>query len=207
MITEFHLQADRLFTSMSIQVLCPQCNAVTEWHRPPVSSCNACQTVYPAPVHESAESALRRSLAPKPMLLVIGQFLSAITGVMFLGFLIAAPFDAGTYSISGSQVSGPEFLRRVGIPFGLTGVLLLAIAIGLWRERTWSRPLMMLYWLLLPLLTISAGDADGSSLLGGLLSAGVCAGFAGWYLYGRSNVRAYFEARASAPPATIPVDT
>ena len=181
---------------MSVQILCPNCAGIAEWHQPPVTDCTACHTPYPEAMRSSAESSLRRTLAPKPMLLVLGQIGSALGGALFASSLATAPFNVGTYSINGEPVSGPEFLRQAGFSFALVGALSLAIAFGLWRERTWVRPLMLLYWLSFPLSVLTTGAWDWASLMGALVMAGIAAGIAGWYLYARPNVRAYFDARS-----------
>ena len=180
---------------MSVQILCPTCNEVVEWHLPPIAACGRCGTPYPPAIRESSEAALKRSIAPKPGLLVVGQWISTLGGVLWTFVLLLAPFNAGQFSINGETVSGPEFLRRAGLGMGLNTVLVLAIAIGLWRNRAWSRPLMILYWLSWPLLAVSLGGGDTSTLLPALLVSALFASLAAWYLYGWSAPRAYFDAR------------
>jgi len=187
---------------MSIHVLCPRCGNVTEWHRPPVSECGACHTAYPAALRPNAEASLRRELAPKPALLLIGQIISAFIGAVFLILLVLAPFDVGSYSINDEPVTGPEFFRRAGFSFGLIGILLVSIAVGLWREREWVRPLMLLYWVVLPLSVLAGTGWQVDDLIVSLVAMAVGVGCAAWYLYARQNVRAYFEAR---PSRSVPV--
>jgi len=180
---------------MSVQVRCPNCAAVVELHRPPVTECARCHVSYPPTVQRNAEEALRHTQAPKPTLLLLGQWFSLLAGAMFLLLLVLAPFDLATYSISGEQVSGPEFLRRVGLGFGLLTAIQLAIAIGLLRDRAWARPLMMYYWLAAFAVGLSASGWEMSSFLAYAFSCAIPAAVAGWYLYGKENVVAYFAGR------------
>src|SRR5690242_21879753 len=106
---------------MSVQVLCPSCGEVTPFHRPPVTDCPRCHVPLPEPVRASATRALAIEEAPKPALLMVGQIFSLLGGAIFVVLLIAAPFNAGSYSIDGEAVTGPEFLRRVGLPLGGVG--------------------------------------------------------------------------------------
>lgn len=183
--------------SMSVQVLCPACGYVSELHRPPVTECARCHTALPEPLRESAERALKYADAPMPMLLVIGQWLSLITGGMFVFLTALAPFDLGTFSISGEEVPGPVFLQRGGWLMGVVGVILIGIAYGLWRERPWARGLMILYWLALTLLAFVGDRGEVAALVVSGLIMLCCIGAAAWYLFGKDNVRAYFETRAA----------
>lgn len=180
---------------MSVQVLCPKCSTVAEWHRPPVTVCGACQSQYPDALRENAERALRRSAAPMPALVAVGGVGSALVGGLFVAFLILAPFNVGSYTINGQPVSGPEFLRQAGVSFALVGLVLLGIAIGIWREQSWARPLMLSYWIAVPLAAIAGIGWDWTDLVGVVVTSALSAAIAAWYLYGRANVRAYFEAR------------
>jgi len=179
---------------MSVQVLCPSCGEVTPFHRPPVTDCPRCHVPLPEQVRAATTRALSAEEAPKPALLLLGQIFSLVAAAIFLVLLVAAPFNAGTYTINDESVSGPEFLRRVGWLFGLYGVLLGAIGVGLLRDAPWARPLMVAYWVViaLSLLLVQPFTADS---VWGMVTMLVFAGIAWWYLYQKPNVRAYFESR------------
>jgi hypothetical protein len=181
---------------MSVQVLCPACGYVAEVHRPPITECARCHAPLPEELRLATERALARERVPKPLLLTIGQWLSLLSGTAFLLSLLFAPFDLGTYTIGEDVVSGPEFLRRAGVMFVLSGGLLVAIGVGLWRVRQWVRPLMIGYWLLWPLLALADAESGVEDVVGAFVFAALAAGIAVWYLYRKSNVRTYFEARA-----------
>jgi len=91
---------------------------------------------------------------------------------------------------------GLEFLVRAGWVFFLIGGLLAAIGLGLWRERAWTRPLMMAYWPLSAVLTYAPAWSGGraTDLSGLLVFNAIVAALAWWYLYRKNNVVAYYQA-------------
>lgn len=192
---------------MPVIVLCPSCHEVATHHLEPVTECSRCHRAYPAEVRASAEDALRRAEVPKPPLLLLGQFGASVAGVAFLGLLLLAPFDVGTFNIAGEQMRGPEFLVRAGWVFLLIGGWLAAIGLGLWRERAWARPLMMAYWPMSAVLAYAPAWSGGraTDLTGLLVFTAIAAALAWWYLYRKANVVAYFHAlgrrRAPTPSA------
>ena len=110
-------------------------------------------------------------------------------------FLILAPFNIGTYSISGESVTGPEFLRRMGILFAANAILMLVIAFGIFTERSWARPVMLLFWCgsVAANLILFLRDRDenvGGTLVLSLIATAVAA----WYLYGKDSVTQYYDA-------------
>lgn len=183
---------------MSVQVLCPSCGEVTAFHRLPVTDCPKCHRLLPDKLRVATTRALAADQAPKPALLLLGQIFSLFAAGIILLLLISAPFDVGSYSINGQPVSGPEFLRRAGWLFGVVAVVLGAIGIGLLIERPWSRQLMLAYWLLIPLALLLDDDVTAEELFAMSFFTALGAGIAWWYLYRKTNVRAYFEARHGA---------
>jgi hypothetical protein len=121
---------------------------------------------------------------------------SLLFGCIAVLLVVVAPFDMGSYSISGAPVSGPEFLRRAGLLFGGTGLIMLAIGIGLWLEREWTRPLMLGYWGAMAVAgavgavtgAFTAGDVAGL-----IVESLVALVVAGWYLSRKANVVAYYR--------------
>jgi hypothetical protein len=187
---------------MSVIVLCPRCLVASTFHRLPISACPHCDAEFAEAVRAPAERALAVAVVPKPFLLQLGTVGSLAIGAMMLLFLALAPFDIGSYSISGEAVSGPEFLRATGLLLAMQAANLLAVGIGLWQERSWTRPLMIAYW-----LTVLV--ADVAWIVGGTLTAidgvgfaveiAVSMGVAAWYLYRKTNVAAYYDALKRSP--------
>jgi len=119
---------------------------------------------------------------------------------MFLLFLLLAPFDIGTYSIEGETVSGPEFLRTAGWLMAIATVLCLSIAYALWRDRSWSRPLMILYWVVTGLAVLVWSREFNCAVVEMFIFAALAA----WYLYGNHNAAAYYRLIMRTEDATVP---
>jgi hypothetical protein len=118
-------------------------------------------------------------------------------GLLTVVFLVLAPLNIGTYTINGEPVTGPEFLRRVGLGYGLAGVACIVIAFGLYREQPWTRVLMLLYWIVLgaTMLGLTLADSSiGNAIVVTVFGAGVPLVVAYWYLYSKENVVAYYRA-------------
>jgi hypothetical protein len=144
-------------------------------------------------------SPLPGPVPPKPWLVRLGGGYSLIFGIGFLLLLASAPFDVGSYSISGEPVSGPVFLRAAWLPFLSFGGLFLGIGIGLWRNRPWSRQLVMVFWCWAAVCMIGAALLGSSAistadLVSGLAGVGLLAPIAGWYFYRKQNVVGYYDA-------------
>lgn len=184
---------------MSVIVQCPNCHDTVQFYRLPVERCARCQAEYPEAVRHPAESALGRDLSPKPSLLVLGQFVTSFMAGIVLLLLVLAPFNLASYSIDGQVVTGLEFLRDGGLSFALIGGWFAAIAIGLWRERAWARPVMLAYWPISAALVVALSWHD-AHLLSTVVSTGlftlIAFPTAAWYLYDKENVVAYFKSRA-----------
>lgn len=181
---------------MSVIILCPQCGVATPFHQPPVTSCPHCQAAFSDAVTAPAERALAVDRAPKPFLLQLGIVGSLLFGGIVVLLLLLAPFDLGSYSISGETVSGPEFLRRAGLLFAAFGVTMLAVGLGLWLERAWTRALMMGYWAALILAAatgVMTGSFTGGEAASVIVESLLALALAGWYLYRKANVVAYYR--------------
>jgi hypothetical protein len=185
---------------MSVHVICPTCGSVAVLHRPPVTACARCETPFPDQLRHSATQTLLCELAPKPLLLTLGQWASVFAGAVLALLFLLAPFNIGTYNIGDEIVPGPEWLRRGGWVFAVVGALLLAIGIGLWRERPWVRPLMLAYWVSMLLVAFGDSGIAVEDVVGLALFAAVGVAVSAWYLYFKPNVQAYFAARRAGSP-------
>jgi len=73
------------------------------------------------------------------------------------------------------------------------GIAIAVVGWGLWRERWWTRPVMLGVWLTgfaSAVVQYARGITDASACASGLAGLAIAA----WYLYGKGNVRAYFTA-------------
>jgi len=113
---------------------------------------------------------------------------------------IFAPLNIGSYSINNIPVTGPQFLRQAGWLFGAAGVVCIAVSYGLFKERIWTRPLMLSYWTLLGahLLGDAFGRKSTEDVIGALLFTCVTLGSASAYLYLRKSVRDYYRTIATS---------
>jgi hypothetical protein len=181
---------------MSTGLICPNCSAATTFHRPPVSACPQCQQPFPDELQRSAELNLAQQRVARPMLISFGMIGSALWAILWIILLGLAPFNLGSYDINGQEVSGPEFLREAGVTLVALTLLSAAIAIGIYRERAWSRFLMLSYWAVTGAFQIvlairSSGGA--AEIATAVLMALIYVGAAGWYLYGKENVVEYYK--------------
>jgi hypothetical protein len=143
----------------------------------------------------SAEATLERETVGRPLLLTIGMYVSFAFGGISVFMLLLAPLGAGSYSIDDEAVSGFEFLRRVGIYYLAIGGSAVAAAYAIWRERSWSRWAIVLFWLAQVATVIGSGWAESgiAGVAGGLASLLVILVLVAWYLFDKENVVAYYR--------------
>jgi hypothetical protein len=180
---------------MSVSLICPTCGTPATIHRAPVSVCPNCQTAWPEALRLSAEATLARAKAERPLLLTIGMYVAPTFGGLFVLLVFLAAFDAGNYSIDGETVSGPEFLRRAGVYYFALGGSALATAYAIWRERSWSRWAIVLFWIAQLAAAIGFGwVASGvAGVAGAVASLLLLLILVGWYLFDKENVVAYYR--------------
>ena len=131
----------------------------------------------------------------QPLLLTIGMFGSALYAIVWLVLLLLAPFDLGAYHWQGRTLTGPEFLRTAGIPLGVAALLCAAISVGLWRERPWTRTLMIFYWAVIDawlVAEVARYHPLGLGAPGTIIFAAAYMAAAVWYLYFKRNVAEYY---------------
>jgi hypothetical protein len=130
-------------------------------------------------------------------LLTLGMYGSAFFAIVWSSVLTCAPFNLGSYSSYGETVTGPQFLRQAGIPIGALTVIFAVIAYGLARERSWTRPVMIGFWVIFDAVMIAAVIKDPSADIGvavAVFFALIYIGAAGWYLFGKESVVDYYNA-------------
>ena len=145
-----------------------------------------------------------------PLLLLCGFGLSAFFSVLgtiaFTLMAITLPFSS-SYSINDHPATRAEFLRfswPIFVAFPPLLLLFGTIAYALWRERPWSRRLMLAFWGVnvvagvgMALSTFAQEPGAWASVFLYLLLLVV----AWWYLYRKPGVVAYYrllEEQASA---------
>ncbi len=180
---------------MAIQVLCPSCKAVSSIAAPNATECPVCHVGYPDDLRESLVLAIRDEEIEPPGPIVFGQWACGIGGILLLFFMLLTPFDIGTYTVNDHRVSGPEFIRIVGVPWAVSAAVLLLIFVGLWRQRAWSRPFIVAFCPLsgglFATTAYGMGGTTGDAIVV-LVSTLIPAGFFAWYLYGTRRPAEYF---------------
>lgn len=195
---------------MTVTLTCPRCGTARSFLHPPISECPRCQTPYPDELRRSAEARLAHEAAleaaPRPAPLTVGMYLSTALGAMCLLVMACAAVDVGEFYINEERVSGPEFLALGGLPLTVIGLLALAIAYSLSRELWWSRPLILVFWIVFILMALvaalAAGANPGSAAASALLSAAILLGPTAAYLFFKGNVVAYYDARRAGSRAS-----
>lgn len=177
---------------MSTVAICPNCATPVKFQFLPVDKCPSCGSNLPEQLRSVVEASVRREQLQKPALLLLGMFGSALFSGVAAIFLVLAPFDIGSYTINDEPVTGPEFLRRAGFLFFGGAAICAAISYGLARNRSWTRPLMLVYWIVIAIGSISLGDSGNVAC--SILAALFALALAALYLYAKDSVTDYYDA-------------
>ncbi len=190
---------------MPVSLICPACGTAATFQRPPVTTCPNCQAAFPSTLRQSAEATLLRQKAPRPTLLTVGLYLAPTFGAVCLLGVLAAAANARfvSFSIDGEAVTGHEFLATAGAGMAVMGVLALAIAYGIWQERSWTRWLIMGFWATVVAMNVGLGWANSGAngAVSAVVGLAVVVLGVGWYLFGRENVVDYYRALGQAESA------
>ena len=140
-----------------------------------------------------------------PLLLLLGfglsAFMSGLGAVAYVLMVVTLPFSS-SYSIDGHPATRSEFLHATWPLFVLFPPMLLlfgAIAYALWRERPWSRVLMLAFWGVNVLVGIGialfpfAQETGASGAWASVATYVVTLAVAWWYLYRKPGVVAYYR--------------
>src|SRR5437879_11176475 len=150
---------------MPVGLICPSCGPAATFQRPPVTTCPNCQASFPAALRQPAEASLLRQNAPRPTLLTVGLYFAPAFGAMCLLGVLAAATNARfvKFTVNGEAVAGHEFLATAGAGIGVMGVLALAIAYGIWQERSWPRWAILAVWAALVAMHVGLGWAKSGT--------------------------------------------
>lgn len=183
---------------MSVTLICPKCGKPAVYHHGSISTeatCGTCGELFPEELRQTAAHQLATQNVPRPVPLTIGMILANIWGTVWLLALLGAPMNVMTFEMNGEEVSGGEFLKRAGINIAVMVAVSFGIAYGIWKEKAWSRHLMLFFWAVMfvigivPLIGIAVPDA----LIEIIFSWAMGVALSIWYLYGKANVRAYYR--------------
>jgi uncharacterized membrane protein (DUF2068 family) len=195
---------------MPVSLICPTCGTAATFQRPPVATCPNCQAAFPVTLRQPAEASLLRQNAPRPTLLTVGLYVAPGFGAVCLMGVLAAATNARfvSFSINGDAVTGHEFLATAGAGMTVMGVLALAIAYGIWQERSWTRWLILGFWAAVVAMNVGFGWANSgpSGAVSALVAVALFVLLVGWYLFGKENVVEYYRAlgrEESARPGSV----
>ena len=136
---------------------------------------------------------------------ILDTFCFSMKGHSELRDAMTSPCPEGSEPPLGPWLTAGEltFMQEViGI---ISSLLLLAIAYGFWRERPWSRRLVIAlcltgYLHVLELFWVSDNELQQTLILNyvfvNAISATIFLGIAGWYFYFKANVVAYYQGLA-----------
>ena len=141
----------------------------------------------------------------------MGLYFAPAFGAMCLLGVLAAATNARfvNFTVNGEAVTGHEFLATAGAGVAVMGVLALAIAYGIWQERSSTRWLMVGFWAAVVAMNVGLGWANSGTngAMSAIISLAVFVLLVGWYLCGKENVVEYYRAlgreesaRAGAAP-------
>lgn len=180
---------------MPASAVCPSCGAASTYRSLPATTCPRCGTELPSDLAQQLEVSLRQNGVPTPALLLLGTYGALFLGAFGLLLAALAPFNIGNYAIDGRGVTGPEFMRQVGILWIVVFGITLGIGYLLWSKRPWVRPLMLGYWLLMAagMMVIPSPDGIGARLTSVVFLLVFLFVPSFLYLYVKPTVVAYFE--------------
>jgi len=143
-------------------------------------------------LQSSAEWSLR---SEKPLLMRIGMGVSVFIAALCLLFSLLV-LVGGLSPIFASQHLAREYFGSLAILGIFWGGMLLAIAYGFWKEKPWSRHLVIGYWLIAYLSVLVRlwmyGDTLQPILMAEFVPHTIFLATATWYFYLKPNVVDYY---------------
>lgn len=143
-------------------------------------------------LRSSAEWPLRLQ---KPLLMRVGMCVSVFIGALCLLFSLLVLLG-GLSPIFATQHLAGEYSGSLAILGILWGGMLLAIAYGFWKEKPWSRHLVIGYWLIGYLFVLASlwmyGDILWPVLMAEFVPHTIFLAIATWYFYLKPNVVDYY---------------
>lgn len=148
---------------MSVVLVCPACGHAHTLHRPPApAECDRCHAAFPPAAARAAGDALAASIAPRPLLLTLGMGFTAFWAAVGLLVLLVSALGNGTYTIDEQPVTRREYFSHPGT-LALFGLVPFAAALAwaMWRERSWTRHVMLGGWLASAVLMLLPRSSAG----------------------------------------------
>lgn len=118
---------------------------------------------------------------------------------MFLSIVLVG-VGIGPTIMGGEHVTRAQWLHVAAPLVAAIGILMLLIAWGLVRKRSWSRHLVLVMFALIACYAVvmqATNNIPERMMWRALINAGVFACASIWYFYFKPNVAAYFRALTS----------
>lgn len=180
---------------MSAVLVCPNCRATTEYQDSGQPACSTCGTRLSAGADAAAGQEADRQ---RPLLLLIFMvflgFLATI-GVIITFMTVTVPGNE-EYIVDNRLATQSDFLVKM-LPFILLHLAAVPIAYGLWKERPWTRPLLVAFFAIPEFgkyLTPRWSEAPAHAIIPRFILSALLIGFLSWYLYRKQNVVRYYNA-------------
>jgi len=142
------------------------------------------------------------------LLLTLGLYAAPGFGALMALSVLGALTGSEDFTLNGQSVTASEFLGAVGVPFATLAVLSFLIGYSIWKERAWSRWVIVAFWAdeIALGLGLALGLGDAFSVSQALISGSFPLLLSAWYLFGKENVVEYYrglEIRKRAGHASV----
>jgi hypothetical protein len=181
---------------MSAVRICPNCKTTVEFQNPGRPTCAACGAILPAPKpgHTAAAQAADRQRPSLLLVLMVFMGSFATIGIIITFLTITVPGNED-YIVDNRLATQSDFLVKM-LPFILLYLAAAPIAYGLWKERPWTRPLLVAFFAIPEFgkyLTPRWSGAPAHAFIPRFILSAVLIGLLIWYLYKKRNVVRYYE--------------
>jgi len=181
--------------SMNLLLVCPSCRTTTEFQGSGQPVCSACGTRLSEGVDAASPHAADRQ---RPLfLLMLMVFLGSLAAIgLIITFLTVTVPGNEEYIVDNRLATQSDFLIKM-LPFILLYLTAVPIAYGLWKERPWTRPLLIAFFSIPEFgkyFTPRWSGAPAHAFIPRFLLSALLIGLLAWYLYRKRNVVRYYNA-------------
>lgn len=180
---------------MNSVLVCPNCRTPTEYQGSGQPACSACGTKLSARADAAGNQAAERQ---RPLLLLMLMvFLASLATIgLIITFMTVTVPGNEDYIVDNRLATQSDFLIKM-FPFILLYLAAAPIAYGLWKERPWTRPLLVAFFAIPEFgkyLTPRWSEAPAHAFIPRFILSAILIGLLGWYLYKKRNVVRYYNA-------------
>lgn len=180
---------------MSAVLICPNCRTTAEYQGADPPACNACRTRLSVRTDTVGQQAADRQ---RPLfLLIVMVFLGSLATIgLIITFMTVTVPGNEDYIVDNRLATQGDFLVKM-LPFILLYLAAVPIAYGLWRERPWTRPLLLAFFSIPEFgkyLMPRWSEAPAHAFIPRFILSAVLIGLLAWYLYRKRNVVRYYNA-------------